>query len=322
MGGALAPSTGACGKRRGSVESREQCGQVLKRHDLAVPPRPPVLSSMDHGLGANSREQLRDAVERREMTPTDPRPGLGLDHTDAVAVLVEQVAFQPVRVPEKREIRPATGVEAVFEGLDHDGVFEERPPGRVRRHLAGVLDAEKVAGQSHVVEVELGRFDEALADVGEKGRQPKNDVARLEDGEPVARRSLRHSGIRAQRTEVGELAHPRRAETHEPAEGGQIADLADSPNVAFDVGLQVVPERLRGIQPAIVNPRIESRMEDVVQRFARSGAPPFGEGERQEPQQRRSAGERLADGLGEAKLFAPGEDEEAGSTVFVARTFR
>jgi len=102
----------------------------------------------------------------------DPLPQQrGLGHTDAVAVLVEKVAFDSVRVPEEREIRPATGVEAVFEGLDHDGVLEERPPRRVRRHLADVLDTEEVAGQSHVVEVELGRLDEALADVGEEGRQ-------------------------------------------------------------------------------------------------------------------------------------------------------
>lgn len=43
-------------------------------------------------------------------------------------------------------------------------------------------------------------------------------------------------------------AHPPRAETHEPAKGGQVTDLADSPNIAFDVNLQVVSERLRGIR--------------------------------------------------------------------------
>ena len=68
-----------------------------------------------------------------------------------------------------------------------------------------------------------------------------------------------------------------------------------------------------------MNPRIESRIEDVVQRVARSGSPPFGKRERQEPQQRRSAGERLADGLGEAKLLATCEDEEARSAVLVGQ---
>ena len=155
--------------------------------------------------------------------------------------------------------------------------------------------------------------------IAEEGRQLEYDVAGLEDGEPVPRRSLRYASVRAQGTEVGELPHPPRAKTHEPLERGQIAYLADPPNIAFDVRLQVVAERLRGIQSAIVNPRIESRIEDVVQRVARSRAPPFGKRERQEPQQRRAAGERLADGLGEAKLLAPDEDEEAGAAVIVGQ---
>ena len=110
----------------------------------------------------------------------------------------------------------------------------------MRRHLASVLDAEEVAGQSHIVEVELGRLDDALANVAEEGRKLENDVAGLEDSEPVSRRSLRYAGVRAQGTEVGELPHPPRAKTHKPAERGQIANLADSPNIAFDVGLQVI----------------------------------------------------------------------------------
>ena len=55
---------------------------------------------------------------------------------------------------------------------------------------------------------------EALADVGEEGRQLEYDVAGLEDGEPVSRCSLWYAGVRAKGTEVGQLAHPARAQTH------------------------------------------------------------------------------------------------------------
>ena len=66
-------------------------------------------------------------------------------------------------------------------------------------------------------------------------------------------------------------------------------------------------------------PGIETRVEDVVDRLARARPPPLGERERQQAEQRRSSGERLADGARESELLAARQHEEAVSPRLVGQ---
>ena len=113
-------------------------------------------------------------------------------------------------------------VEAVLKRFRHDHLLEERPAQRMRRHLPRALDAEQVAGQPHVVEVELRRLDQAPADVRVERRQLEDDVARLEDCEPLPRGRVGHARVRAERAQVEQLADASRAETHEESERREV----------------------------------------------------------------------------------------------------
>ena len=126
-------------------------------------------------------------------------------------------------------------------------------------------------------------------------------------------------GVRTQRAEVDQLPDPARAQAHESPEARQVANLAQPAHVTLDVGLEVVAERLSRVEFVVENPGIESGVDDVVYRVARAHTLPFGERERQQPEQRRATGERLADGAGKAELLAAGEHEKAVAANFVGK---
>ena len=63
--------------------------------------------------------------------------------------------------------------------------------------LLGAADADQIAGQAYVHEVELGSLDDAFANVGAVRQQTEHDVACLEHAQPVPHRRLRHADIGA-----------------------------------------------------------------------------------------------------------------------------
>ena len=76
-------------------------------------------------------------------------------------------------------------VQAVLEYLRDDRVLEQGAAKRVGAQLPGLLDADEVARKSNVVEIQLGRLDQALSDVGVIRRKRKGDVAGFQDCEPL-----------------------------------------------------------------------------------------------------------------------------------------
>ena len=155
------------------------------------------------------------------------------------------------------------------------------------RHLPGVLDADQVSGQPRVAEIQLGGFDQPLADVGKVRRQLEQDVAGLQHRQPLSRRRVRHAGVGAQGGEIDQLTDPTRAQPHETSKVRQVANLSQPPHVAFDVGLEVVGQRLRRIEALVDDARIETAIEHLVHLAGRAGALSLGHGKRQQPQQRR-----------------------------------
>src|SRR5215210_1292375 len=106
--------------------------------------------------------------------------------------------------------------------LGHDPGLEERSPQGVGLELSRVLDVEESRRQTGIVEVELGRLDEAFAEIGKERRQTEDDVARLQHREPGASRGLGDAAIIGQRREVEELPGAAGAEAEKGLKEQQV----------------------------------------------------------------------------------------------------
>ena len=63
---------------------------------------------------------------------------------------------------------------------------------------------------------------------------------------------VRNARVGAKRRKVGELSRSSRARTNELSKTGQIADFSYPPNVAFDVSLEIIAERLSRFEFVVV----------------------------------------------------------------------
>ena len=109
-----------------------------------------------------------------------------------------------------------------------------------------------------------------------KRRESENNVAGFQDRQPMTCRGVRDAGVGTQSGEIGELSHTPRAQTGESSKAGEIADLPNPAHIALDVGFEVIAERLSWLQSMIVNPRIETRIENIVYDVAGARSLPFG----------------------------------------------
>ena len=161
-------------------------------------------------------------------------------------------------ISEEGKIGLAALIEAVLDRLRHDNVFKERSAKRMSRDLSRVFDAKEVAREPDIVEVELGRLCQTLSDAGVKRRLLERDIAGLQEGEPLSRRRVGNSGIRAERTQVEQLSNAPSAETYKTPEARQVANPAKPTHVTLDIGLEVVTERLACFEPLVEYSGIES----------------------------------------------------------------
>ena len=192
----------------------------------------------------------------------------------------------------------------MLESFHHNRILEQRPPQRMGAQLIGMLNADEVARQSYVVEIELGCFDQALSYVGKKRRKLEHHVAGFQDGQPMARSGVRNSGIRAQCGDVDKLTDPSGAQTDESTEAGKIADLADAAHIALDIGFEIIAKSLPGFEFLIVNPGIATGVQEIVHSVARPRLSQLSQSEGKQAEQCCTSGQGLADGMGEFELFA------------------
>ena len=120
-----------------------------------------------------------------------------------------------------------------------------------------------------------------------------------------------------QRAEIDQLAHPPRTKPDETPKVRQVTDLPDLAYVALNIGLEVVPQRLGGVEALINDAGIKARVEDIIHYSARVDLPSFAERKGQQAKQRRPASQRLVDGIREAELLAAGKYEQAIATSLV-----
>ncbi len=72
------------------------------------------------------------------------------------------------------------------------------------------------------------------------------------------------AGIVIQPLQVEKLGRAAGAEPHEPLEFREVSDLQELSHIPLHMGLQVIPQSLGGIQPLVVDPGVEPRMEKAI----------------------------------------------------------
>jgi hypothetical protein len=101
--------------------------------------------------------------------------------------------------------------------------------------------------------MQLGRFDQALAVVGKPGRQQVNDEAGLQQIEPGACGDMRYTGIIAQAAQVDELIGASGTPAHKSLEPLQVMHSGQLPQVALNIGSEVIGQCLCRIKPELIS---------------------------------------------------------------------
>ena len=177
----------------------------------------------------------------------------------------QEVDFVPCPVAPEENRRCSSVVQIGLGDLCDYVVLENRPPERMRYDLGGLTDAQKLAEQACVVEVELGAFDHPLVEVPVMGREQKDDETCLEHGDPAARRVYGDAAVRCQARVVEELSGSAGAKRQESIEDFEVADVRQAPHIALDVGLDVVRKPHFGRNLAVVDTRVETRAQGFPQ---------------------------------------------------------
>ncbi len=176
------------------------------------------------------------------------------DRVKKICFFDQEVDFVPCPIAPEENRGCSSVVQIGFGDLCDHVVLENRPPERMRNDLGSLTDAQKLAEQTCIVEVELGAFDYSLAEVPVMGREQEDDEACLEHGDPAARRVYRDAAVRCQARVAEELSGSPGAKRQEPFEDGEVADVRQAPHIALDVGLDVVRKPHIGRDPAVVYP--------------------------------------------------------------------
>ena len=200
-------------------------------------------------------------------------------------------------------------VESVFQGFDDDHVLEEIADQRVPGRLRWRFDTEQVGSQSDVGEIDLRRFDDALAEVLEIGIQPEDGVRRFQHRQPFLQRGARHAQVACQSVEVQHLADAAGQQAHEVFEIRQPSDVYHLPDVALDVSLTVVAVEPGRIDVLVVQPRHESLVDVLVSCALDAGGFEFRYRQGQQAQEGGSAGQGLGNRFLQTQLVAARENE-------------
>ena len=145
-----------------------------------------------------SGEGLGEALEGGKVLPGRGLGGLDLYEDEIGAPLEDEVDLQLAAVAVEGEPRPVSAMEVSLGDLGSHPGLEEGSPQGVGRKLAGVLDVEEVRRQAGVIEVQLGRLDEPLPEIGEERRQAEDDVARFQHRQPGPRRGMGNAAVAGQ----------------------------------------------------------------------------------------------------------------------------
>jgi hypothetical protein len=207
----------------------------------------------------------------RAGNPQPPRPvfarrGFEVSATKSAMVMAltpgaSAVVFQTLLVAKVEQLAAATGVHLSLDDFARDKALDDRAQERRALELAAAFDPEQMTRQAGVVNVDLGRLDDALAQIVEIGPHHQNLSGGFENIEPVSYRGHAHPERRSEIRLVEHAAVAAGHERKEPSKCRHVPDGCDAPYIALDIRLQVRAEP----QPASPRPRHHLRIATVEQ---------------------------------------------------------
>jgi hypothetical protein len=97
--------------------------------------------------------------------------GFTLNHPDAaVRVRKEKIDLEPLLVAEMIQLFPPALIHLALENLGRYVTFEKGTEEWGAVQIGLRLDAEEIASEAGISEIDLGRFDQTLAEILEVGR--------------------------------------------------------------------------------------------------------------------------------------------------------
>lgn len=107
-----------------------------------------------------------------------------------------------------------------------------------------VADAQQMCGQSRVMKIQLGRFDQAFAKVLVVWLEQEHHVPCLQHRKPGRYRLVRHAAVVPEAGHIQKLAAACGAQLEKALEQTQVLHLNELAHVTLDIGHQVVREPL------------------------------------------------------------------------------
>jgi len=143
------------------------------------------LATVDQGGACRLWGDFSKAAQPGEERIGEGSGRLDFQCDDRRAIPDNQIHLVAIGVAEKvqGERKPAVGPG--FETLDHHQILEDPPDQRIPADLPGLANAQQMAEQSGLDEINLWRFDNALAEVFKVGRQFDDDKRGFQNRKPV-----------------------------------------------------------------------------------------------------------------------------------------
>ena len=254
---------------------------------------------------------FRELVEVFAEVGAECCGGLDLRRKELPSRMFNHVHLHAIGIAVKIDVGAFSRVERLFHLFKNDKVLKETAAKGVMHQLRNGLDFCQGAGESRVVEIDLGRLDETLATVLVPGRQKKADVRCVEDGKPFHHR---FRGDAAVIREGRDVKHGTDAPDEQLEEGGEkhcIFDIEKLVDVSFHVCGGVIVEKVRDLL-LVDDISWVSAAENTGQGICtvnNSGG--FLHAEREKREYGTSSRECLGDILHEKKIAGTGEDEKS-----------
>ena len=191
--------------------------------------------------------------------------GFGFDKSVVGPAVDDGIGLGPLSIAIEEHAAAFASVGPTLDNFRNHPGLEDGAAQRVVAQLIDCADAEQPARESGIMEVELGHFDQAPAQVGMEGGQAKHDESRFEDGQPCFCGRLGDSRVGRQCGEIEQLGGPTGTQFHESLKSGQVGDPGHGPHIAFDVGGDIGAQPVGGGKPLIEDARVSPRQHGIVQ---------------------------------------------------------
>jgi len=166
--------------------------------------------------------------------------GLGFQGQGTARPVQDHVHLVAAVITPEEETRCLVTVYPVLEQFGDDEGLEDLAAKGVDQEVVRLADAEEIAEEAGIQEVQLRTPGQAVVEAAMVGPQPDAEEARLQDIEPAAGGAVADAAVAGEGGQVQQLPVAPGAEAQEAPEQLEVGHVQDVPHVPLDVGPEVV----------------------------------------------------------------------------------